>query len=156
MHADKSIFDLYDEFAFFIGCTCSVVYLRHLAADEVGTFLQDPLVELLVAFEGRAHVDIEVVYFGAGAFMDKVGEFQSLHATNDRAVLVVVLIPATHAVDDTDRLGSGFAIAQHDITVRWSGSVAHPFELKTGKDIRQASIAVLSDAACVERLVASC
>ena len=42
--------------------------LSHLAADEVCAFLEQAVVELLVALGGGADVDVEVVDLCAGAF----------------------------------------------------------------------------------------
>ncbi len=47
----------------------------HLAAHETRSLFEHALVELFITLARGANVDIEVVYFCAGAFMDQMGKF---------------------------------------------------------------------------------
>ena len=49
----------------------------HAAADEVHAFFEQLVVELLVAFARRAHVDVEVVDLGAGVLLEQVRQLQA-------------------------------------------------------------------------------
>ncbi len=92
----KRVLGLDDEFAFFLGHAGGVGHFGHPAPDEVGTLVQQPVVELLVALAGGAHVDVEVVDIGIRKpFVHQMGEFQRVHAADIGAVLVVVLVAAS-------------------------------------------------------------
>ena len=56
--------------------------LDYLAAHEVDALLEQAMVELLVAFPGCPHVDIEVVDFRASPLPHQVCELQALHAAD--------------------------------------------------------------------------
>jgi len=79
--------------------------LRPLAADDMNAFVEHAAVELLVALSVGADVDVELVDLGAGPVLDKVGELESVHAADPRAVAVMVLISRANAVDNGDGPG---------------------------------------------------
>ena len=66
--------------------------------------LEQLVVELLVAFARRAHVDVEVEDLGAGVLLDQVRQLQRIHAADARALAIGVLVAGAHAMDDADGL----------------------------------------------------
>ncbi len=90
--ADQGIFHLDDQLALFARVAGRVGDFGHLAAYEQGAFLDDALVELVVALGRGADIDVEVVDGRAGLFVDQMGELEALHTANGRAVVVVVLV----------------------------------------------------------------
>ncbi len=83
-----------------------------------------------------------------------MGELQALHAADIRAVGVVVLVAAAHAVDDRHRFGLGHAIAQDHIAIGWPGGIAHALKFHAGEHIGQPPVAVLRDASRIKQIVA--
>ena len=77
---------------------------RSASADEADFFLEQAVVELLVALSETAHVDVEVVNIRSGLFLDQVRELQRIHAADAGAILVVAFVPAADAVNDADAL----------------------------------------------------
>ncbi len=80
--SDEGILHLDDQLALFAGLAGSIGDLRDLAADEDRPFLQQPLVELIIGFISRAHVDVEIRDLRPGALLYEVGELQALHAAD--------------------------------------------------------------------------
>ncbi len=83
-----------------------------------------------------------------------MGELQAGHAADDRAVVVIVAVPAAHAVDDAHRFRHRLPITQHDFAAGGAGRVAHALELQAGEDVGQPAVAVLRDAAGVKSVKA--
>jgi hypothetical protein len=100
--ADEGVFHLDDQLAFLTRISGRVGYFRHLTAHEQGAFVDEALIELIVALPGGADIDVEIVDGRSGLFMDQVGELQALHAADGGAVVVVVLVAGAHAVNDAD------------------------------------------------------
>ena len=67
------------------------------AAHENRALFHDVLIEFVIIFVRRAHVDVEIVDGRTGAFFDKMGGPGTLHAADDRAVVVVVAVAAADA-----------------------------------------------------------
>ena len=88
--ACQRIFHLNDEFSFFVGVPRRISDLCHFAAHKESAFFQHTLIELIVGFISRTHVDVEVVNRCASPFVNEMRELQSLHAANDRAIVVEV------------------------------------------------------------------
>ena len=112
------------------------------------------MIELFVTFGVRTQVNIEVVDLRAGLFHHQMRELQRGHAADRRAIFVVVLVAAAHAMHNRHRLRHGHAVAQHDLPLGGTRSVAHALEFQTGEDVFQPAIAVLRDAARIEELEA--
>ncbi len=92
LFAGQRILGLNDELPFLALVTRRVRDLGHLAAHKECPFVEHALVELIVGLVGRAHVDVKVVDRRAGPLVDEVGKLQSLHAADDRAVVVEILV----------------------------------------------------------------
>src|ERR1035438_9263814 len=80
------------------------------------------VVKLLVALARRAHIDVEVINFGADALANQVRQLQRIHAANFGAPSVGVVIARADAVNNADHLWFG-AAAQHDLTTRRTGGI---------------------------------
>ena len=133
--ADQGVFHPDDELAFLLRGHRPVGHLGHAAADEVHAFLQELVVELLVALPRGPHVDVEVVDLGAGVLLHQVGQLQRVHAADARAPAVGLLVARADAVDDADRLGMA-AVPQDDLAAGRAGGVDQPLDLQRGVDVR--------------------
>ena len=127
---------------------------RHLAAHKESPFLEHALIELVIGFVRRAHVNVEVVDRRACPLMHKMRELQALHTTDDRAIVVEVAVARADTVNDADTLRRGLAIAQDDVAIGRSRRVGQALELDARKHVRQTPIAVVADLACIEQIVA--
>ena len=107
------------------------------------------MVELLVAFSETAHVDVEVIDCGIRLFVEKMGEFQRVHAANPGAVLVVVLVTGAHTVNDPD--GFGFlSVGEFDLASCRPRGVDKLFKFQGRDDIVKFAISVSRDSAGIE------
>ncbi len=152
----QSVLYLDDQLAFFTGKPGSVGDFGNFAADKQGAFFQDALVELVIFLIGGAHVDVEVVDRSAGTFVDQVGEFESLHAANYRAIVIKVSIPAANTVYDAYGFGLGHPITQDDTAIRRTGRVGQTFEFEAGEYIGQSSVTIIGHSARIEQIVSRC
>src|SRR5208337_5301150 len=108
-----------------------ISHFRHASANEVDAFVKQPVIELLVTFARRAHVNVEVVNFGADALANQVGQLQRVHAADFGAPAVGVLVPRTYAVADSDYLRLG-AVAQPDLAASRSRGVDQSLDFQSG------------------------
>ncbi len=98
----------------------AIAIRHHLCAAPTNhdhALVLDPLVELFVALAKGAHVHVELKDLGMRLFLDQVGQLERVHAADARAVRLIVLVAAAHAVHDRHALGF-FAAAHDDIAAR--------------------------------------
>src|SRR5208283_2324479 len=99
-HPDQGIFHPDHELPFLFGSYGPVSYLRHTPSYELDPFIQELVVELLVALAGGAHIDVEVIDLGARVVLHHMGQLQGVHAADTGAPAVRLLVAGAHAVDD--------------------------------------------------------
>ena len=142
--ADQRVLDPDDQLALLHRRDGPVGHLGHPAADESHPFLEQAVVELLVAFAEAAHVDVEVVDLRAGLLLDQVRELQRVHAADARAVLVVLrcrgyptqwMMPTAFGV---------LAVLQQDLAAGRARGVVHVLELEAGEHVRVPAVAVFA------------
>ena len=142
--ADQRVFHPDDQFADFLFVEREIGDRCRAAADEADFFLEQAVVEFLVALSEAAHVDVEVVDIRPGLFLDQVSELQRIHAADAGAILVVALVPASDAVDDADALRR-LAVCHQNLAAGRARSAVHLFEFEAGQDIRVNAVAVFRD-----------
>ena len=127
------------QLAFFRRVDSPVADLGNASTDKVHSFIEQPVIEFLVTFSRRSHVDIEIEDFRPRVLLNKVGEFEGIHAANLGAPTVGVGIARADAMDNAHRCGL-LAVAKNYLASSWAGSVDQPFHLEGGIDIRVSAI----------------
>ncbi len=144
-----------DEPALFSFIARRIRDLSHFAAHEESPFFKHALIELIVGFVRRAHVNVKVIDRCTRALVDKMRELQSLHAADHRAIIIEILIARPHAMDNAYALRHGLSITQNNISRSRPRRIGQALELQAREHIRQTSIAVIAHASCVEQVIAS-
>ncbi|OPZ85249.1 MAG: hypothetical protein BWY76_01490 [bacterium ADurb.Bin429] len=151
--ADERVFRADDQLALLRRAHRPVRHLGRAPANEVDILFQQLIVELLVAFARRAHVNVEVVDFRAGALFHQVRQLEGIHTTDARAVFIRGVVAAADTVDDAHRLRYA-AVAQGDLAAGGAGSVHQALDFEAGIDAGVLAVAVFGDALGVKRLEA--
>ncbi|MBA7682715.1 hypothetical protein ES703_91067 [subsurface metagenome] len=151
---DKGILADDNQLAFLFRSFGNIGYLAGTPADEHRPLVEDAVVKLLKSLAHAPEVDIELIYQGSGHVLPyQVAQLHRVHAANLRAILVVFLVSAAHAVDNTHRLGVGTVLEEH-LSRRRPRGVNHPLELEGGEHVIQPPVAVLVKRSRVEGIEA--
>ena len=98
--SQKGIFCNSNKFALLLGFDGMIGNLRHLAPDEMGSFLLTPFIKFFIPFAKAAHVNVKIKHLNIVAhfFMDEMSILERVHTANPGAVVMVIHIPAADAV----------------------------------------------------------
>src|SRR3990170_4625181 len=134
------------------------VYLldgAHFAVVEVHTFLLRAVVKLFVVLTEGAHIAVDLVHLRLDVIAHQLGDLERVHAAGPRAVIVVALVTAAHAMQDGHALGWLAVLEQHLASSRAAG-VDQALELHAGDDILTATEAELGRQDRIEVLKTCC
>ena len=76
---------------------------------EIDPFTARAVIKLFIIFTEGAHISVDFVHFGVHIIVHQLSQLKRVHAARSRAVFVVFIIAAAHAVHD----GHPFRVADH-------------------------------------------